>query len=129
LEEHAGKDVRQEECLSGLSALEGFFSAWEITHGIPPTAPSNSFPRRKEDAFQGGSSAISGKIRGMSVSMGTASTCLGFESGIRDFRREAGAWNMIIGFTSNVQLVGFTTFTIDGSINSYEYLLFTMQGR
>jgi NAD-dependent SIR2 family protein deacetylase len=61
--------------------------------------------------------------------MGTASTCLGFESGVRDFRREAGAWNMIIGFTSNVQLVGFTTFTIDGSINSYEYLLFTMQGR
>jgi hypothetical protein len=41
LEEHAGKDVRQEEHLSALSAFEGFFGAWEITHGKPPTAPSN----------------------------------------------------------------------------------------
>jgi hypothetical protein len=36
-----------------------------------------------------------------------ASSCLGFESGVRDFRREAGAWNMVIGFTTKVQLVGF----------------------
>jgi hypothetical protein len=38
LEEYAGKDVRQEEHLSALSAFDGFFGAWEITHGIPPTA-------------------------------------------------------------------------------------------
>ena len=37
-------------------------------------------------------------------------TCLGFESGVRDFRREAGAWNMDIGFTSNVQFVGFVRY-------------------
>jgi hypothetical protein len=39
LEEHAGKDVRQEELLSALSAFNGFFGAWEHTHGKPPTAP------------------------------------------------------------------------------------------
>jgi hypothetical protein len=107
LEEHAGTDVRQEEHLSALSAFDGFFGAWEITHGKPPTAPSNPHSRKQEDAFQGRSSSVSGEIRGMSVSMGTASTCLGFQSGVRDFRREAGAWNMVIVFTSNVQLAGF----------------------
>jgi hypothetical protein len=86
LEEHAGKDVRQEEHLSTLSAFDGFFGAWEITHGKPPTAPSNPHSRKQKDAFQGSSSAVSGKIRGMSASMGTASTCLGFQTGVRDFR-------------------------------------------
>jgi hypothetical protein len=78
LEDHAGKDVRQEEHLSALSAFDGFFGAWEITHGKPPTALSNPFSRRKEDAYQGSSSSVSGKNRGMAASMGTASTCLGF---------------------------------------------------
>ena len=78
LEEHAGKDVRQEEHLSALSAFDGFFGTREITHGKPPSPPANPYSRRKEDASQGSSSAVSGKIRGMSVSMGTASTCLGF---------------------------------------------------
>jgi hypothetical protein len=78
LEEHAGRDVRQEELLSALSAFDGFFDAWEITHGKPPTAPSNPLSRRKNDAFQGSSSSVSGKNRGMLASMGTASTCLGF---------------------------------------------------
>jgi hypothetical protein len=41
LEEHAGKDVRQEELLSALLARRSFFGAWKITHGKPPTAPSN----------------------------------------------------------------------------------------
>ena len=90
LEEHAGKDVRQEERLSALSALDGFFGAWEITHGKSPTAPSNPSPRKQDDASQGRSSSVGGEIRGMSVSMGTASTCLGFQTGVRDFRREAG---------------------------------------
>jgi hypothetical protein len=78
LEEHACKDVRQEEHLSALSAFDGFFGAWEITHGKPPSYPANPASRRKEDASQGSSSSVSGKIRGMSVSMETASTCLGF---------------------------------------------------
>jgi hypothetical protein len=78
LEEYAGKDVRQEEHLSALSAFDGFFGTREFTHGKPPTAPSNPLPRRKDDAFQGSSSSVSGKNRGMSGSMGTASTCLGF---------------------------------------------------
>jgi hypothetical protein len=86
LEEYAGKDVRQEEHLSALSAFDGFFGAWEITHEKPLSPPANPSSRRKEDASQGNSSAVSGKIRGMSVSMGTASTCLGFQSGVRDFR-------------------------------------------
>jgi hypothetical protein len=86
LEEDAGKDVRQGELLSALSAFDGFFGAWEITHGKSPTAPSNPSSRRKEDASQDSSSVVSGKIRGMSGSMGTASTCLGFKSGVRDFR-------------------------------------------
>jgi hypothetical protein len=86
LEEHAGKDVRQEEHLSALSAFDGFFGAWKITHGKPPTAPSNPSPGRQEDAFNGSSSAVSGENRGMSVSMKTASTCLGFQTGVRDFR-------------------------------------------
>jgi hypothetical protein len=41
LEENAGNDVRQEELLSAFSACGSFFGAWEITHGKPPTAPSN----------------------------------------------------------------------------------------
>jgi hypothetical protein len=41
LEEHAGKDVRQEEHLSALSAFGRFFGAWEFTHGKSPTALSN----------------------------------------------------------------------------------------
>jgi hypothetical protein len=86
LEEHAGKDVRQEELLSALSALDGFFGAWEITHGKPPTALSNPSSRKQEDAFKGSSSSVSGKNRGMYASMGTASTCLGFQTGVRDFR-------------------------------------------
>ena len=99
--------MRQEEHLSALSAFDGFFGAWEITHEKPLSPPANPSSRRKEDASQGNSSAVSGKIRGMSVSMGTASTCLGFQSGVRDFRREAGAWNMEAGFPTDVQLVGF----------------------
>jgi len=98
--------MRQEELLSALSAFDGFFGAWEITHGKPPTAPSNPHSRRQEDAFQGSYSSVSGKNRGMSVSMGTASTCLGFQTGVRDFRREAGAWNMMEWLTSRVQFGG-----------------------
>jgi hypothetical protein len=41
LEEDAGKDVRQDELLSALLARRSFFGAWKITHGKPPTAPSN----------------------------------------------------------------------------------------
>jgi hypothetical protein len=78
LEEYAGKDVRQEELLSALSAFNGFFGTQEISHGKPPTAPSNPHSGKQEDASQGSSSSVSGKIRGMSASMGTASTCLGF---------------------------------------------------
>jgi hypothetical protein len=61
LEEHAGKDVRQEELLSALSAFDGFFGAWEFTHGKPPIAHSNPYSRRKEDAFQSRSSSVGGK--------------------------------------------------------------------
>jgi hypothetical protein len=109
LEEYAGKDVRREELLFALSVLDGFFGAWEFTHGKPPTAPSNPSPRKQDDASQGRSSSVGGEIRGMSVSMGKASTCLGIHSGVRDFRREAGAWNMDVIFTSNVQFARFVT--------------------
>ena len=51
LEEYARKDVRQEKHLSALSAFDGFFGAWEFTHGKPPTAPSNPLPRTTEDAY------------------------------------------------------------------------------
>ena len=44
---------------------------------------------------QGISSAVIGEIRGMSASMGTASTCLGFQTGVRDFRRDAGSWSVV----------------------------------
>jgi NAD-dependent SIR2 family protein deacetylase len=36
--------------------------------------------------------------------------CLGFQTGVRDFRREAGAWNMVEKAKSNVQLAGSVTF-------------------
>jgi hypothetical protein len=107
LEEHVSRDVRQEELLSALSAFKGFFDTREFTHGKPPTALANPSPRTGEDASQGSSSAVSGKIRGMSGSMGTASTCLGFESGVRDFRgnvtvrpwnRQQAGWLRDIGF-------------------------------
>jgi len=61
LEENAGKDMRSEKLHPAFEALDGFFGAWEITHEKPPTAPSNPTSRRKEDAFQGSSSAVSGK--------------------------------------------------------------------
>ena len=38
-----------------------------------------------------------------------ASSCLGIDSGVRDFRRGYGTENMVVGFTSNVQLAGFMT--------------------
>ena len=104
--------MRQEELLSALSAFDGFFGAWEITHGKPPTAPSNPPSRRKEDAFQGSSSSVSGKNRGMYASMGTGSTCLGFQTGVRDFRREAGTWNMVFVFTSTVEFVRYVIFIV-----------------
>ena len=36
-----------------------------------------------------------------------ARACLGFQPGVRDFRRDAGAWNMEVVFTSKVQLARF----------------------
>ncbi len=55
LETMAGKDVRQEEHLSALLASGSFFGAWEITHGKPPTAPSNPRLGYEEYACQGSS--------------------------------------------------------------------------
>jgi hypothetical protein len=109
LEENADKDMRQEELLSALSASRRFFGAREITHGKPPTAPSNPPSERAQNA-------VTGHFRGSAewwrhpgrVGARTPS-CLGFESGVRDFRWEHGAENMGVGFISNVQLVGFVT--------------------
>ena len=53
LEENADKDMRQEELLSALSASGGFFGAREITHGKPPTAPSNPPSERAQNADTG----------------------------------------------------------------------------
>jgi len=39
----------------------------------------------------------------------TRRACLGFKPGVRDFRREAGTWNMVAVSTSKVQLEGFGT--------------------
>jgi len=39
-----------------------------------------------------------------------ASSCLGFESGVRDFRRGTGTRNMVVVFTSMVQLARFLIF-------------------
>ena len=38
-----------------------------------------------------------------------ARACLGIHSGVRDFRREAGTWNMVAVFTSKEQLAEFGT--------------------
>ncbi len=38
-----------------------------------------------------------------------ASSCLGIDSGVGDFRWGAGTWNMGVGFITNVQLAGFMT--------------------
>ena len=94
LEEYARKDVRQDELLSAFSACGSFFGAWEITHGKPPTAPSNPPSECFEDACSGQFFVGQREIRGMHASMGTASSCLGFQSGVRDFRRDAGTWSM-----------------------------------
>ena len=110
LEEHAGKDVRQEVLLSAFSACGSFFGAWEITHGKSPMPPSNPPSRRKEDACSRQFFVGQREIRGMHASMGTASSCLGFQSGVRDFRWEPGAWNMVVGFTTKLQLVRFVAF-------------------
>jgi len=55
----------------------------------------------------------------MLVFDGDGRACLGIDSGVRDFRWDAGAWNMVVGFAFNVQLVGFVTFIG----NSFEQLL------
>ncbi len=39
-----------------------------------------------------------------------ARACLGIDSGVGDFSRDAGAWNMGVGFPSIVQLAGFVIF-------------------
>ena len=41
-----------------------------------------------------------------------SSSCLVFQYGVRDFRREPGAWNMGVGFISDVQLAGSVTFAV-----------------
>ena len=44
-------------------------------------------------------------IQNRSSLRGKKNTCLGFQTGVGDFRWDAGAWNMEIRFTLNVQLV------------------------
>ena len=91
LEEYASKGVRQEELLSAFKARGRFFGAWEITHGKPPTSPSNPLSECFENACSRQFFVGQRKTRGMYASMGTASSCLGFQPGVRDFRRELGA--------------------------------------
>ncbi len=83
LEEHAGKDVRQEEHPSALSACGSFFGAWVFTHGKPPTAPANPHEKTRR-CFSMQFFGRQREFRGMPASMGTASTCLGIHSGVRD---------------------------------------------
>jgi hypothetical protein len=78
LEENASKDVRQEEMLSALSALDGFFGNREFTHGKPPTALSNPPSEGFRNALSRQFFVSQRENRGMYASMGTASTCLGF---------------------------------------------------
>jgi hypothetical protein len=58
----------------------------------------------------GGRDILSGAYCGV---VRRASSCLGIDSGVGDFRWEAGAWNMVVGIISNVQLAGFVTFVED----------------
>ena len=53
-----------------------------------------------------------------------SSSCLVFQYGVRDFRRGTGAWNMVVGFTTKVQLVGFVTLTMERSANPERIQLF-----
>ena len=94
LEEYASKDVRQEELLSAFSACGRFFGTQEITHGKPPTAPSNPPSECFENACSRQFFVGQRENRGMHASMGTASSCLGFQTGVRDFRgiRSRGVW-------------------------------------
>jgi len=55
----------------------------------------------------GGRDLLSGAYCGV---VRRASSCLGFESGVRDFRWGTGAVNMVVEFISKVQLAGFVTF-------------------
>jgi hypothetical protein len=103
LEEHAGKDVRQEEHLSALSAFDGFFGAWEITHGKPPPTLSNPPSEGFRDAFSGQFFVSRRENRGMLVSIGYGvRACLGFQTGVRDFRgvRSHGICEVVIQLNS-----------------------------
>jgi hypothetical protein len=93
LEEYAGKDVRQEELLSALSVLDRFFGAWQFTHGKPPTAPSNPSPRKKNDACSK-QFFVSQREKSEACThrWGRRRHASDFQSGVRDFRREAGTW-------------------------------------
>ena len=86
LEEYADKDVRQEELLSALSACGSFFGTQKNSHGKPPMAPSNPPSECFGNACSRQFFVGQREIRGMHASMGTASSCLGFQSGVRDFR-------------------------------------------
>jgi hypothetical protein len=72
LEEYASKDMRSEERLSALSVLDGFFGAWDNTHGKPPTAPSNPLSEGFRNACSRQFFVGRRENRGMLASMGTA---------------------------------------------------------
>ena len=79
LEEHAGKDVRQEELLFALSVLGRFLGAWEISHGKPPSPPANAPSERFENACSRHFFVGQRKTRGMLGSIGYGvRACLGF---------------------------------------------------
>jgi len=42
-----------------------------------------------------------------------ARACLGIDSGVGDFRRDAGAWNMVVGFALGLLLARIFTRTIN----------------
>ena len=94
LEEYASKDVRQEELLSAFSACGRFFGTQEITHGKPPTAPSNPPSECFENACSRQSSSVSGKTEACMHRWGRRRHASGFNPGFVTFvgKREPVIW-------------------------------------
>jgi hypothetical protein len=91
-------------CSPRYQLFNGFFGAWEITHGKPPTAPSNPHSRRQEDAFQGSYSSVSGKTEACWHRWGRRRHASVFKPGFVTFvgKREPGIWSFGLYQTSGL---------------------------
>jgi hypothetical protein len=85
LETMAGKDVRQEVLHSAFKASGRFLGPWKITHGKPPTAPSNPRLGYEQYACQGSSVLVRRTGGGMTAACASRRHASDFNPGFVTF--------------------------------------------